>query len=319
MKITIIIPIYNAEKYLKQCLFSILTQTFSDFELLLINDGSIDESRKICDSYAAKDSRIKVFHKENGGVSSARNLGLEKANGEWIWFVDSDDYIRNDALDNLQSATEKIDTDSIMFGYQKINSTGKSIYQFIEKGNTISLNQTQGLKALYKSSFYPYQGYVWSKVFKKSIIDDFHIRFDENIYFNEDRLFCFEYFSKIEKQITYILDDLYFYLDVPDSAMNDISKGYNSKFETDIRAYIKMQEIIKKENFHKVEKLARLGNIFASKRLFEMRRKFKIPFSDIDIYLQSILIENFKWSDYIGRNFRLGYFNWRFIKSIKNQ
>lgn len=91
--ISVVVPVFNAEKYLSECIDSILSQTFTDFELLLINDGSKDNSGAICDEYAHKDYRVKVFHKENGGVSSARNLGLENAKGEWIAFVDSDDWI----------------------------------------------------------------------------------------------------------------------------------------------------------------------------------------------------------------------------------
>lgn len=93
--ISIIVPVYNAERYLSKCIDSILSQSFTDFELLLINDGSKDYSGAICDQYAANDSRVTVFHKENGGVSSARNLGLEKAKGEWVAFIDSDDWIAN--------------------------------------------------------------------------------------------------------------------------------------------------------------------------------------------------------------------------------
>ena len=90
--ISVIVPVYNAEKYLHRCVDSILTQTFDNFELLLINDGSNDNSGVICDEYALKDSRVRVFHKENGGVSSARNLGLDNSKGEWIAFCDADDY-----------------------------------------------------------------------------------------------------------------------------------------------------------------------------------------------------------------------------------
>ena len=93
-KISVIVPVYNAEKYLHRCIDSILSQTFTDFELLLIDDGSKDGSGAICDEYAAKDNRVRVFHKENGGVSSARNLGLDNACGEWVTFVDADDYVR---------------------------------------------------------------------------------------------------------------------------------------------------------------------------------------------------------------------------------
>lgn len=92
-KISVIVPIYNAEKYLHRCIDSILNQTFTDFEVLLINDGSTDSSGSICDEYAKKDSRVRVFHKENGGVSLARNIGIDKALGLWTLFVDSDDWL----------------------------------------------------------------------------------------------------------------------------------------------------------------------------------------------------------------------------------
>lgn len=97
-KISVIVPVYNAEKYLQCCVDSILAQTFTDFELLLIDDGSRDRSGEICDEYARKDVRVKVFHKENGGASAARNLGLDHANGYYVAFVDSDDYLSAEYL-----------------------------------------------------------------------------------------------------------------------------------------------------------------------------------------------------------------------------
>ena len=93
MLVSIIVPVYNAERYLHRCIDSVLAQTYTNFELLLINDGSKDNSGEICDKYAVKDSRIRVFHKENGGVSSARNMGIDEAKGEWLSFIDSDDWI----------------------------------------------------------------------------------------------------------------------------------------------------------------------------------------------------------------------------------
>ena len=115
-KISIIIPVYNAAKFLHKCINSILAQTFQDFEILLINDGSTDESGAICDRYTLTDNRIRVFHKENGGVSSARNIGLRNACGEWIYFVDSDDTIYNDCLETLISQTSD-DVDCVTGGY----------------------------------------------------------------------------------------------------------------------------------------------------------------------------------------------------------
>ena len=100
-QVSIIIPVYNSENTLRRCLNSVLAQTFTDFECLLVDDGSTDDSGRICDEYAEKDKRFRVFHKENGGVSSARNVGLDNASGEWITFVDSDDWIEGSFLDSL--------------------------------------------------------------------------------------------------------------------------------------------------------------------------------------------------------------------------
>ena len=110
-KISIIVPVYNVEKYLRKCVDSILNQTFKDFELILVDDGSIDTSGKICDEYNLKDNRIKVIHKENGGLSSARNAGLDIAQGEYIGFVDSDDWIELDMYEELYKICKENDTD----------------------------------------------------------------------------------------------------------------------------------------------------------------------------------------------------------------
>ena len=117
-KISVIIPVYNAESTLRRCVDSVLAQTFTDFECLIINDGSKDRSGAICDEYAARDSRVKVFHKENGGVSSARNVGLDNATGEWIAFVDSDDWAGEKYL---ESFSEYLDADLIISGIQSVN------------------------------------------------------------------------------------------------------------------------------------------------------------------------------------------------------
>ena len=107
-KISIIVPVYNAEQYLRRCIDSILNQSFTDFELILIDDGSKDKSSDICDEYAAKDSRVRIFHKENGGVSSARNVGLDNSCGEWVAFVDADDEIEDGYL-NIRKSFENSD------------------------------------------------------------------------------------------------------------------------------------------------------------------------------------------------------------------
>ena len=120
MLITIIIPIYNRAKTLPECLDSIINQEHSEFECLLIDDGSHDDSLKVCNDYADKDSRFRVFHKTNGGVGSARNLGLENATGEWVAFVDSDDWLESNAYEQMMSELQKKDLDVVFCGVNVI-------------------------------------------------------------------------------------------------------------------------------------------------------------------------------------------------------
>ena len=112
-KISVIVPVYNVEQFLPRCINSILAQTFTDFEVLLINDGSADNSGRICDEYAKKDNRIRLFHKGNGGVSSARNIGLKNVKGELICFIDSDDYLDKKFLQRMVKAMEENDVDLV--------------------------------------------------------------------------------------------------------------------------------------------------------------------------------------------------------------
>ena len=132
--VSIIVPVYNVEKYLHRCVDSILAQTFTDFELLLINDGSRDNSGAICDEYAAKDSRIRVFHKENGGLSSARNLGLKNVRGTYIIFVDSDDYwLDLDSLSVLYGVASKFDCDIVRGEYIYVDDNDKYLFDSIDR------------------------------------------------------------------------------------------------------------------------------------------------------------------------------------------
>ena len=179
--ISIIVPIYNSEKYLGRCIDSILSQSFTDFELILVDDGSKDTSPQICDEYASIDKRIRVIHKKNGGVSAARNDGLDIAKGDYITFVDSED---------------RVDTDYLKCLYKK-NAFDYVIGTFINEpyGKIRKLREKvfigDGLKD-YISVSYLSNGYPWGKLFKSNIIKGNSIRF-ENIKVYEDLLFCIEY------------------------------------------------------------------------------------------------------------------------------
>lgn len=192
-KISVIVPVYNVEQYLPRCIDSILDQTFTDFELLLIDDGSTDKSGKICDKYAEKDSRIRVFHKENGGVSSARNLGIDKARGELISFIDSDDWVEACYIDTIVSDMGNADIMFFAFTLHYNDGCSNSILY----GNYT----TEGkdgierciLKLKSNSTKINLFGFTWNKVFRGNLIQKHCIKFDEKLNVSEDEIFTFEF------------------------------------------------------------------------------------------------------------------------------
>lgn len=195
-KISVIVPVYNAEKYLHRCVESILAQRFHDFELLLVNDGSKDCSGIICDEYAAKDSRVRVFHKENGGANSARNLGLNKAEGEWIAFVDSDDYVLPAFLAtfvDLCKSNPDLCIQGIIPNYE-ITAEYKIIQSsFNYKGNV------EGAMSLLSNC--QMTGALYNKMFKNSIIRDNNLRLNELFKFKEDEEFLLRYMSQSQNVV----------------------------------------------------------------------------------------------------------------------
>lgn len=207
--ISIIVPIYNAEQYLHRCVDSILAQSYTDFELLLIDDGSKDDSGAICDAYAAKDSRVRVFHKENGGVSSARNLGLDHAQGEYVTFCDADDYVSEDWLAAYSGAIAS-NVDLAIQGYYAIDGD-----KVVDK----PLQSTQGdttaakcelITALFTQEVYYY---LWVKLFRREIIEAHQIRFDEQSILGEDTQFISKY---LEYAVSFrCVDALGYYYIVP--------------------------------------------------------------------------------------------------------
>ncbi len=190
-KVTIIVPAYRAERTIRKCLDSVISQAYSDWECILVNDGSPDCSGEICEEYAAKDSRFKVFHKTNGGASSARNLGLDNARGEWIVFLDSDDYIEPSFIDNMVVNQKKFNSDFVLCGQTKKDKDGNSILQrkydekFYDK-NDFGLLLSMG-KLIYQ------KGPV-CKLFKATILNNNNIRFVDGAYTGEDEIFLYSYF-----------------------------------------------------------------------------------------------------------------------------
>lgn len=205
--ISVVIPIYNVEKYLEECIQSIVTQTFRDIEMILVDDGSTDSSGLICDQWMQKDERIKVIHKKNGGLSSARNAGIDAARGKYIIFVDSDDYwIGTDCLAYLYDTAVKFDADVVRGEYIAVNEKGERIKTIaknkLEYSNRPLDSSTFYSKAIARENF--------SVLFFFKIDSIGTLRFDEDRKFQEDIDFNIKYFSSIRKCI-YIDNRFYAY------------------------------------------------------------------------------------------------------------
>ncbi len=185
MLISIIIPVYKTEQYLKRCIESVLAQTHQDLEIILVNDGSPDNSLKICYEYAEMDRRIKVVNKENGGVASARNAGIDLAAGEYIGFVDSDDYIEPDMFELLVGLINEYKADISICGCYVETSGGLHRVRK-ETGDILVLDRHRALELMF--SYRYYRGYLCNKLFKASLFKENKIRLDENITLCEDLL-----------------------------------------------------------------------------------------------------------------------------------
>lgn len=193
--LSIIIPVYNAEKYIKKCMDSILCQSFKDFEILLIDDGSKDSSGKICDEYAETDERVKAYHIENGGPSRARNFGIKKAEGIYIEFVDADDQLALGALEKMYRFAKENDPEIIIANTQvvTVNEEIKNILSIEERDKVEIKTYLKTLNTTRKAILLHY---IWNKWYKREVIVNNEIFFDENERLGEDFLFNCELVNK---------------------------------------------------------------------------------------------------------------------------
>ena len=206
--ISVIVPVYNVENVLHYCIDSILNQTYKDFELILVDDGSTDKSGKICDEYADQDSRIRVFHKKNGGVSSARNVGIDNAKGEYICFVDSDDFVSLKYIETLLEIKKRHqDIDNIWCSFRTVDSYNVELSDIVIKQSEMIFNRIHIMDLHDKRLD---AGPV-CKLYSYSIIDKFSIRYDETISLGEDLLFNYQYLDCTNGKIILLSEGLYYY------------------------------------------------------------------------------------------------------------
>lgn len=269
--ISIIVPVYNATSSLAKCVDAILLQSFTDYELLLIDDGSTDDSCDICNRYAMLDSRVKVVHKINEGVSSARNKGLNEANGEYITFIDSDDVIKQGYLANLCA---QLDADLTLCGFHStegINYKPDEKYVKNEEfANTIPMfvNHAYMLYA------------PWAKLYRRSIIEENHIRFDTRLRLFEDTIFILTYLSHC-KSLRTIDSNLYYYVGVWGGGMKyRLSKEeveYRCKKEYDCLSILEKQfdcNIDRKNRCYCIQYIENLFSVTNDEYCFELYRKY---------------------------------------------
>lgn len=253
MQISIIIPVYNASNYLYQCIESVVNQSFPYFEVLLINDGSTDESGAICDEYAKKDDRIKVFHKKNEGVSVARNLGITESNGEWICFVDSDDYVsENYLLAFIEILSQNENIDFVIQGFVKLKDSNE-----YKRDLGDEVMKASNFNELFINKNIQNFGYPFSKFYRKQIIIENEILFPEDYTIAEDLSFLLIYLSKI-KTIKFQKTHNYYYRHTENSLSNRLRKP-----EIYFARYFGVKKIIK-DNYKELYK-----DIFSSSAIYK--------------------------------------------------
>ena len=208
--ISVIIPCFNVEKYIDRCLESVLNQTYQNLEILLVDDGSTDGTGESCDRYSQKDERINVVHKKNGGLSSARNAGLDICRGHYIVFIDSDDWISADAIQYLYDLRKRYEADFSIASYMRVYGNKEKIYCDYEE---YELTQREFLTKFFKIDTQENVQYAWAKLYKKELFSD--IRYPVNYVF-EDVPTTFEIAIK-SKRIAYSTKIIYFYYFNPNS------------------------------------------------------------------------------------------------------
>jgi glycosyltransferase involved in cell wall biosynthesis len=290
-KISIIVPIYNAAKYLPKCIESILNQTHKDLEIILVDDGSTDESGKIADEYSKKDGRIKVIHKEHGGNTEGRNMALKVASGKFIGFVDHDDFIETDMYEILLSALHKYDADIVQCAHYKINEKNK-IFPRYYSGKTREFDNISALEELItRKSF---KNSLWNKIYKKNLIDG--IIFPAGR-LNKDILFNYKAFARAKKLVS---------IDIP-------KYYYLMHKESMSGSYVHLEEMDKFRNL--IERLDFISRNFS--QLFNIAHK-EMYFDSLRLY-KIIKINQSKDKDNKRRNLIKNYISENYKSFISNQ
>lgn len=270
-RISVIVPVHNAENYLEKCLNSIIPQLSDQDEILLMNDWSTDSSTQICEEYSKKYNNIFTQYNENGGPSKTRNLGIEKATGKYLLFIDSDDYLKENYVVKMLEDIENYELTvcSYSFVYEDLNKIQEQKYSnklgnvIIPKDDFIKLYHVQLLNL------------VWNKIYRSDIIKKNNIRFDEKITKGEDLLFNLDYIAHINTEIKIINESLYYYVTKPTGLNRSFREPIKDRMERTSLVYNKMKNITTK---HNNEIIAEIINMyFIHLRNFKAENNLKNP------------------------------------------
>lgn len=306
---SIITPVYNAERFLDKCIASVQGQIYKDFELLLVNDGSIDNSGTICDKYAKNDKRIKVFHKKNEGVSCARNIALDNATGLYVLFLDADDYLRFDALKICYETITKNKLDVLQFNLLRVNPNGAvSTKTNIKRTGTVVLSAKEYISNGQMNVC------AGGSCIKREIVSDNCLKFKNEIKLAEDQLFILSCIS-FSNRIQLIEDELYFYTFNISSATNnsntiDIINSLN-EFKNFVKTHPECEPIINRQTTSFIIKLIINGDISFKEILAVLYTR------DLKYFKQSPL-SNKLFSLLSKFSFRFAYFVIKFCLHITN-
>ena len=255
-KISVIVPIYNADRYLERCLSSIIGQTYKNLEIICVDDGSTDNSLAICNKYSLLDNRIKVIHKNNGGVTSARKAGMKIASGEWVGFVDSDDWLELYAYERMIKKGEKKDVTLICGNFRRnyenhsidyISKFNEGKYELSED-NSYFISNFIFNKEIFEFGIYPS---LWNKLFRKRNVEIILNELDEDIIFQEDAAIVYSYILKYKK--IYMINDIIYNYNRYNS--NSCMHCFNNeKYNSIIKAYSFIMQHETNENKEYIDK-----------------------------------------------------------------
>lgn len=320
IKVSIIVPIYNTEKFLRKCIESIVNQTLQEIEIILINDGSTDNSHNICLEYAEKYcEKIRYINNKNIGCSATRNLGINLAKGEYITFVDSDDYVEKEIYDLMYKKGIEEKADIIISGFKYIFSDREHMFVPKFKGNLYDYLDVRNKPS-----------YVWNKLYKKDLVINNNIYFPIKTHYCEDLVFSFETLC-LAKKVSIVEKSLYNYILHGGNSIYNLDKKLDTKISfSTVYCYLKKQNLFENKNivkyFYQNFHYSGVKNIFISlanpekiskNEAFEYANKYEKMFKEIEfrIFKTRILVLYYKFLIFFIRKFSL----YSILKKIKNK